>query len=117
MSSPLRNHRSYIAAMGHRLSGLALVLFLPFHFLLLGTAIDGEASLDSALALTRNPLAKIAEWGLVVLLSMHLMFGVRVLLLEFTTFPDHRTRLPRYVFGGLAVSLVLGIVLIFRLVG
>ena len=114
---PLRSHKSYVAAMGHRLSGLALVLFLPFHFLLLGTALDGAVGLDQALALTHNPLAKIAEWGLVVLLVLHLAFGMRVLMLEFTAYPDHRARLPRYVAAGFTVALLVGVVFLLRLAG
>ena len=30
-----------MASLGHRLSGMALVLFMPFHFLLLGNAFEG----------------------------------------------------------------------------
>ena len=38
----------------HRLSGLALAIFLPLHFLALGLAIDGEARLDGFLQLDRT---------------------------------------------------------------
>ena len=38
-----RGSALWIAAMVHRLSGLALAIFLPLHFLSLGLAIDGEA--------------------------------------------------------------------------
>lgn len=94
--------------MGHRLSGLALVFFLPFHFLLLGTAINGAEELEQALEWTRNPLVKTAEWGLVTLLVLHFSFGIRVLLLEFTRFPQHRLRLPRFVIPGFLISIALG---------
>ena len=87
---PLRNHQSYLASMGHRLSGLLLALFLPFHFLLLGTALQGVENFDRYLAFTDNPLVKMAEWGLVSLLALHLFFGLRVLLLEMTQWPSNR---------------------------
>ncbi len=112
---PLRNHKSYIAAIGHRLSGLALVLFLPFHFLLLGTAIEGAEGLEQALEFTRNPMVKIAEWGLVTLLVLHFSFGIRVLLLEFTPFPQHRLRLPRYVVPGFVLSAILGVLFFIQI--
>ena len=57
-------------------------MFLPFHFLVLGLAIEGEARLDSMLAWTEQPLVKFAEWGLVVVFSLHLILGLRVLLIE-----------------------------------
>jgi len=66
----------------HRLSGVGLAVFLPFHFLVLGLAVEREA-LDGALAWTETPWVKLAEAGLVVLLALHLTGGLRLLLLEF----------------------------------
>lgn len=78
-----RSHPAYWAFQLHRLSGLGLALFLPLHFWALGQAIHGAAALDGFLRLADQPLFKVAEWGLVVLLSLHLMGGVRLLLIEF----------------------------------
>ena len=78
-----RSHPAYWAFLLHRLSGLALALFLPLHFWALGQAIHGAAALEGFLRLADQPLFKFAEWGLVVLLSLHLMGGVRLLLIEF----------------------------------
>ena len=44
-----RKDALWIAALVHRLSGLALAIFLPLHFLALGLAIGGEAKLDGFL--------------------------------------------------------------------
>ncbi len=111
---PLRNHKSYIAAIGHRLSGIALAAFLPIHFLLLGTALEGANELDNALALADLPLVKIAEWGLVMLLSLHLLFGLRVLALEFTNWPNHAETLSRWVLPSIFTSLFVGIIFLFN---
>ena len=78
----VRNHYAYWAFIGHRLSGLALALFLPLHFLALGLALEGEASLDQMLKLSDMALFKFAEWGLVSLLALHLLFGARLLIME-----------------------------------
>ena len=51
----------WIAALVHRLAGLALAIFLPLHFLTLGLAIDGEARLESFLRWTDPPLVKLSE--------------------------------------------------------
>jgi fumarate reductase subunit D len=72
----------WVAAIIHRLSGLALACFLPLHFLALGLAIEGEARLDGFLKWTASPLVKLAETGLVLLLAMHLLGGIRVLVIE-----------------------------------
>jgi fumarate reductase subunit D len=83
-----RSHQGYVAFLVHRLSGLALALFLPLHFLALGTALDGEARLDGFLRWTENPWVKAAEFGLVVLLAVHLGGGLRVLAIEFLPWRD-----------------------------
>ncbi|MCP5266629.1 MAG: succinate dehydrogenase, cytochrome b556 subunit [Burkholderiaceae bacterium] len=79
----VRGHRGYWAFVGHRVSGLALAAFLPLHFLALGLALEGSAAFDAFLARTNAPLVRVAEWGLVTLLVVHLVFGARLLLLEF----------------------------------
>lgn len=70
------------AAMIHRLSGLGLALFLPLHFLVLALAIDDEARLDGFLKWTAQPAVKLAEAGLVFLLAVHLLGGLRVMAIE-----------------------------------
>ncbi|MCL4801543.1 MAG: succinate dehydrogenase [Burkholderiales bacterium] len=77
-----RNHPAYWAFLVHRLSGIALALFLPAHFLVLGQALRGEAALDGALRWTEVPLVKAAEVALVLLLAAHLAGGLRILALE-----------------------------------
>ena len=62
--------------------GVALALFLPMHFLVLGLAIDGEARLGGFLSWTQQPLVKLAEAGLIFCLAVHLIGGLRVLMLE-----------------------------------
>ena len=78
-----RSHPAYWAFLMHRLSGLALALFLPLHFWALGQALQGAAALDGFLRFTDRPLFKWAEAGLVVLLALHMAGGVRLLLIEF----------------------------------
>ena len=78
-----RNHPSYWAYLVHRLSGLALALFLPFHFWALSQALAGEAALEEFIAWTARPAVKASEWALVVLLAAHLGGGLRLLALEF----------------------------------
>ena len=80
--------RGFIAAMLHRLSGIALAIFLPLHFLALATALNGANALDGFLELTRQPLVKFAEWGIVVALAIHMTLGLRLLAIEFFDFHE-----------------------------
>ena len=78
-----RGHAGWWAFAVHRLSGIALAVFLPLHFLVLGQALAGADGLDGALAWTERPLVKASEVALVFLLAAHLAGGLRLLLVEF----------------------------------
>jgi len=80
---PHRNHPAWWAFLVHRLSGLALAVFIPAHFLVLGSAIRGEAALEELVRWSEQPLVKAGEWAIVVLLAAHLSGGLRLLVLEF----------------------------------
>ena len=101
------------AALAHRLSGLALALFLPFHFLALGLAIEDAAALESFLRWSDRPLVKFGEWGLVVLLTLHLVLGLRVLAMEFLPWPGP---LKRLIALGAGASLLAGAVFLWSAV-
>ncbi len=106
MIRPHRNHPGYGAFVAHRVSGVLLTLFLPAHFLVLGLALEDAAALDGFLRWTEAPLVKIAEWGLVIALSVHLAAGLRLLAIELLPW-----RGPRHGLIGLgaAASLLAGI--------
>ncbi len=102
-----RNHPSYWAFAVHRISGVLLGLFLPVHFWALGRAIEGEAALDHFLGWTENPLVKLGEFGLVVLLAAHLTGGLRLLALEFLNWRSwQKTAVALSGGASLAVGLV-----------
>ena len=79
--------------MVHRLSGLALAIFLPLHFLALGLAIQGEARLETFLRWTDQPLVKVAEVALVFLFTVHLLGGLRILVIENLDWRDGQKQL------------------------
>lgn len=72
-----------LAHLLHRVSGVALALFLPAHFLLLAMTVTDAAQADALLAYGELPLVKLAEGILVFLLAVHLAGGLRLLALEF----------------------------------
>ena len=113
MMRPTRKHSGYWAFLAHRLSGLGLALFLPLHFLALGTAIQGAAKLNSFLECTENPLAKFAEIILVILLSAHLTGGLRLLALEFLSWSE---RQKTWISIGAGISLAAGLAMLFNLI-
>ena len=79
------SHRQpgFVAALLHRLAGIALAIFLPIHFYVLSAAINGADALDAFLKVTNTPLLKFGEWVIVVALALHMALGLRVLAIEF----------------------------------
>jgi len=109
---PSRKGRAYLAFLGHRLSGVALALFLPMHFWALGQAVE-EARLDAFLAVADQPLFKLAEWGLVVLLALHLAFGTRILAMEMLPWRGRQDAREAWIGWGAGMALGCGIVFLF----
>ena len=111
-----RNHTSYWASIGHRLSGLALAAFIPVPFYVLSLAANDTGALDGFLALADQPLFKIGEWGLVVLLVIHMSFGIRVLILEFLPWRHGKDGRTNLVWVGCIAALIIGVYFLVRAV-
>ena len=99
---------SKYVALVHRVSGIALAIFLPVHFWVLSRAFE----LDAFLKWTEQPLVKLGEWLIVVALAAHLGGGLRVLALEFLPWRDWQKSLAAAAAAlalavGLAVALAL----------
>jgi fumarate reductase subunit D len=108
-----RKDALWLAALVHRLSGLALAVFLPLHFLILGLAIDGEAHLESFLRWSDAPLVKLAEGGLVFLLAVHLLGGLRLLAIENLAWHDGQKRLAVIAGATAAVAALAYLAVVF----
>jgi fumarate reductase subunit D len=104
----VKKESSYWVAMVHRVSGIALALFLPLHFWALARALE----LDAFLAWTQQPLVKLAEWGIVLALAAHLAGGLRVLALEFLPWRDWQKTLTA---AAAAVTVAVGLALALAL--
>ena len=78
-----RRQPGFVAALLHRLSGIALAIFVPFHFFALATALNGADALDRFLSLTSTTFVKLSETGLVAALALHMALGLRILAIEF----------------------------------
>lgn len=83
MIAPHRSHPLWFAFALHRVSGLALALFLPAHFYVLSLALTEPSKLDGFLQWSDQPLVKLAEFGLIFLLAVHFFGGLRLMALEF----------------------------------
>jgi fumarate reductase subunit D len=108
-----RREPLWLAAMIHRASGLLLALFLPLHFLALALVLDGEARLDGFLKWTDQPLFKAAETLLVGLLAVHLLGGIRLLVIENLPWRPGQRQLAM---GAIAVAVMVAAAFLVRIV-
>ncbi len=102
-----RGHPAYWAFLVHRLSGLALTMFLPVHFWVLSHALRGEAALAGLLRWTASPAVKAGETLLVLALAAHLAGGVRLLLVEFGGWRSEGRKTRLALVAGAAVACAL----------
>lgn len=99
-----RAHPLWLAFMLHRLSGVGLAVFLPLHFWVLAMAMTDPARLDGFLALTDAGIVKLAEFGLVFLLAVHMFGGLRLMALEWLPWSASQKTLAA---GAAAVSFLI----------
>ena len=111
MIRPHRSHPLWYAFMLHRLSGLGLALFLPAHFWLLSLALTSPERLDGFLRWTDLGIVKLAEFGLVFLLAVHIFGGVRLLALELLPWTKGQKTLAA---GAVAVSFLVSVSFFLR---
>ncbi|WP_187428899.1 hypothetical protein ROLI_016450 [Roseobacter fucihabitans] len=79
---PARAHPLWFAFVLHRVSGLALALFLPVHFWVLSYALTQPEKLNRFLNFADQPFVKLAEFGLVFFLAVHIFGGLRLMAME-----------------------------------
>lgn len=94
-----RNHPVYWAFVLHRVSGLALAVFVPAHLYTLSLAVEEAARFDAFLEWTESPLVKGGEALLVLLLAGHLAGGLRLLALEFLEWRDRQKSIVAITLG------------------
>ena len=108
-----RAHPLWLAYILHRLSGIALAVFLPIHFWVLAMALTNPDRLDVFLALTEARVVKLAEFGLVFLLAVHMFDGLRLMALEWLPWRPAQKTLAA---GAAALSFLVAVLFFLRAV-
>ena len=81
------------------------------HLRILGTAIEGGARMDSLLRWTDSAIVKFAEAGLMFLLFVHLLGGLRLLAIENLPWVNWQKQFATAVVG---LSMILAFVFLVR---
>ncbi len=91
-----------VAWLLHRLSGVALAVYLIPHFVSVNAARGGPAALDSELAGFASPLFAAAEYVLVLTVAFHLLNGLRIIAIDFLDLSRRQKLLFWLVMAGCA---------------
>ncbi len=75
----------------HRVTGVALILFLFFHIWTLSAVFQGPEAFDRAVSKFNNPAGHLMEYVLLLAVILHLVNGLRITLIDlFDLTASHR---------------------------
>ncbi|WP_022836671.1 succinate dehydrogenase, cytochrome b556 subunit [Salisaeta longa] len=92
------------AWMAHRLSGVALVVYLVIHIWGL-KALTNEATFNELIASYHAPIFKVGEFLLLAAVVYHAMNGLRIVLIDFMGWSPNQKRLF-WTLGAVALILI-----------
>ncbi len=80
----------FIGFLFRRISGMALVLYLALHILVIGSATGGPAVFDRVLAFVQTPVFKLMEIALLAAVVYHGFDGIRILIAHYFNITEVR---------------------------
>jgi succinate dehydrogenase / fumarate reductase cytochrome b subunit len=105
---------SYTKASGskawilHRITGIALIVYLFLHIYSLSPLAQGRVAFDSFMKHYSTPFFMVLEWALFAFVLFHSLNGVRIVLVDWADGAKYHKQLY-------TLSLVIGIVLFFAM--
>ena len=107
-----------VAWLLHRVTGVALALYLVPHFVSIHAARGGPEALDAVLAGFATPFFAVAEWILVGAVAFHGFNGLRVIALDFFDLaPQHKWLFGAVLAASLTVMAVASVAFVPRILG
>ncbi len=104
------NYRWYSGSFAwilHRLTGLALTLYLLMHILVIST-LDNPEWFDVTMEAVSSPLFKILEIGLLGCILFHAVNGIRLLIIDFGDGARYQKSLFWVFFVVIVITLAVG---------
>ncbi len=70
------------AYLFHRITGLALIIYLPMHLVVTGLRLFGPGPWEAFVRFSHNPVVLFFEWALMIAFLYHAINGFRLVLTE-----------------------------------
>ncbi len=94
----------FISFFLRRFTGMALVLYLLTHMLVIGSAQGGAESFDKMMGYVQSPVFKLLEIGLLAAVIYHGVDGIRLLIIQIFKVTEKRKVL---FYTGLSITTIL----------
>ncbi|MBU0516198.1 MAG: succinate dehydrogenase, cytochrome b556 subunit [Proteobacteria bacterium] len=78
-----RWHAGFIAWLLHRITGVALALYLMIHIVIISSLARGPESFDATMKFLHGFVFRLLEVGLLAAVLFHTFNGVRIVLLDY----------------------------------
>ena len=101
----LNPHSGSIAWVGHRISGLILLLYLILHLWGLGSAAGGKAAFDNQMRAFEGPFFELLEALVVLIAAFHMFNGLRIIAVDPSGLGRHQQAMFAGVLGCFALVL------------
>lgn len=94
----------------HRITGVAIYFFLLVHILDTSLVRISPEGYDAVIGTYKTPIMGLGEIALVAAIGLHALNGLRIILIDFTTFGTRHQRLIFWVVIGLWLVLLGGFI-------
>ncbi|MBI3648520.1 MAG: succinate dehydrogenase, cytochrome b556 subunit [Actinobacteria bacterium] len=96
-----KGHEGQYSWLAHRVTGVAIILFLFAHVVDTAVVGWGPGAYNRVVAVYENPVVRLLELGLVAAVIYHALNGVKIMLIDF--FPSLVTRIRALSMATLAL--------------
>lgn len=100
----LNFHVGSIAFVLHRVTGLALCLYVFLHIYTIGAVVRGQEAFDKSVAKFDTGFGHLLEYALFLAVVVHLLNGLRVTIVDFLPVTEAQRRL---FWAALAIFIIL----------
>jgi succinate dehydrogenase / fumarate reductase cytochrome b subunit len=107
--TPYRGHEGQWSWLAHRVTGVAIILFLFAHVVDTAVVGWGPEAYDRVVSVYENPLVRLLELGLVAAVISHALNGVKIMLIDFFPSLTSKIRLLGFTTLGLFVAVMIPI--------
>jgi succinate dehydrogenase / fumarate reductase cytochrome b subunit len=107
--SPYRGHEGQWSWLAHRVTGVAIILFLFAHVVDTAVVGWGPEAYNRVVSVYENPTVRLLELGLVAAVISHALNGLKIMLIDFFPSLTGRIRLLGVTTLGLFILVMIPI--------